>query len=348
MTPQEMLIGIDLELQKINSNVISSFEPEEKLWLLNEECKRFIKQRIRPQSNDKSLGFQDDQKRYDDLEVLATPRTLPVYAYDSNSVFAYLPANYFSLTNDRSLSKDLCGISYSPATIAVNIYTTNYKLPINSIDLFKTLQVRLNGVVIFKVSDYYPNGIPNNSSQFELIAMLIDIINNIPNFEAKYETYLDIYSSGAIIVASTNNTTFTMNNTYNISPVISADLVITTTTKNKIDPSLATIEVPNRLTKTSKHHTLLNTNFATTFHYSPISILQKGKIIIYHNKKFILSSINIDYIRRPRKISLSLNQSCELSEDVHDEIVVATAKRLAGITLNDSYRNIINENLLKE
>lgn len=353
MTPQEMLIGVDLQLEKINSNAISSFEVDEKLWFLNEECIRFIKQRVRPQSNDKQLGFQADQKRYDDLESLITSTSLSVYPnpLDSNSVFTYLPANYFSLTNDRSLTKDLCGATYNPSTSSINVFTTCYTLPTDSFDLFLTLKVYINGNIIFKVADYFPGGIPNNSSKFELISMLIDIINTIPNFEAKYENYLDKYCIGAIVVASTNNVTFTMKNNYTkVGPVANFDqnMSIVTTSLTKISSLSGSKEHENRLTKSSKHHKLLDTNFGTTFNHSPISILQQDKLIVYHNKKFILSLLNIDYIRRPRKISLSLNQSCELNEDVHDEIVAGTAKRLAGITSSDSYRNLINENLLKE
>lgn len=351
MTPQEMLIGVDLELEKVNANAISSYEVDEKLWFLNQQCLRFIKQRLRPQSNEKQLGFQADQKRYDDLESLITSATLNVYANDSNSIFTYLPANYFSLTNDRSITKDLCGATYSPATSSINVFATCYTLPTDSFDLFQTLKVYINGTIIFQVSDYFPTGIPNTSSKFELIAMLIDIINALPNFEAKYEGYLTKYCKGAIVVATTNNVTFTMKNNYTkVGPVTNFDqnMTIDTLVFTKLNSITGSKEWDNRLTKSSKHHKLLPTNFGTTFSYSPISILQQGKLIAYHNQKFILSSLNIDYIRRPRKISLSLNQSCELSEDVHDEIVTGTAKRLAGITLNDNYRNLINEDLLKE
>ena len=75
MTVKEMHIGIDMILQKVNSNVISSFEPEEKDWVLNEEVNRFIKQRLSILSNEKRLGFQDTQKRVDDLKNLITSKT---------------------------------------------------------------------------------------------------------------------------------------------------------------------------------------------------------------------------------------------------------------------------------
>lgn len=347
MTPQEMHIGIDLDLQKLNANVTSSIEPEEKDWFLTEEMFRFIKQRIRRISNDKKLGLQEDQKRYDDLEDLITTAILPVYIKDTNSVFTFLPANYFSLINDRSLTKDLCGQAYSPIVSDISLYTAFWEFPSNSTDLYKTMIIVLNSVTIFRVIDYFPNGIPNESSRFELINLIIQTFNSIANFECKYESYQDKYKKGSIVLASTNNTTFTLKNTYNVTPVDQV-FSITSTTYSKISTVVTAKEHANRLSKTELIYSQLDTSFDNTYYFSPISTLQKSKLNAWHSKKFILSGLNIDYIRRPRKISLSLNQSCELSEDVHSEIVASTAKRLAGITQSEDYKNLINENLLKE
>lgn len=343
-----MLIGVDLILQKVNSNAVSSFEDEEKLWFLNEEQIAYIKQTINPKSNPKGLGLQDGQKRYDDLENLITSASLDVYARDNDSVYAFLPANYMHLISDSSKVKDLCGATYAPSTVSSVFYSAKYQLPTNSYDLFKTLLVKINGNTVVDVSAYYPDGIPSNTSKFELLNIILELFNSVSGFEAKYEKYKDISNPGGIVIVS--NSSFTLSNVYKsgVSTTTTQVFTIDTNTLTKIQNSLGIIESPNRLCKTEDIKTLLKSNFSTTFVDSPISSLQQFKLNAYHKKNFIISQLNIDYIRKPKKISLILNQDCELNENVHQEIVNNTAKRLAAYTFNSGYNNIINENLLKE
>jgi hypothetical protein len=43
--------------------------------------------------------------------------------------------------------------------------------------------------------------------------------------------------------------------------------------------------------------------------------------INYRDESFIVTRMYYDYIRKPRTISLSLNQSCELADSTHNKIV---------------------------
>ena len=108
------------------------------------------------------------------------------------------------------------------------------------------------------------------------------------------------------------------------------------------------LQTPNRLVKTEDLFELLTSAFGKTLSKSPISSLKEDLIFVYHNQKFICPQIRIDYIRKPKKINLSLYQDCELHDSIHQEIVENTAKRIAGLTFSQVYNNIINENLNKE
>lgn len=343
-----MHIGIDLELQKVNSNVISALKPQEKDWFLTYEMYRFIKQRINPQSNEKNLGFEEDQKRYDDLEALKKTTSLSVSALSNeDAVFAYLPADYMHLTNDRSLVKDLCGLPYSPTTVATNFYITDIIIPLTVTDNYVEFKIKINGTTVYRGGDYFPTGIPTSDAVFEIFNSILDTINKLPGFECKYENFKGVYSKNRLIIAS--DTIFTLDTEHVINPTT----VVTTYTVvaknlNIINVPTNSIQSDNRLTKSSIAYRMLGTEFGTTITSSPISILRNNTLIVFHKKKFIVSKLNIEYIRRPQRISLISNQSCELNPDVHEEIVVSAAKRIAGITLNQNYRNLMNENLLKE
>ncbi len=214
--------------------------------------------------------------------------------------------------------------------------------------MFKTLLVKVNSNTIVTVVDYYPDGLPANTSQFELYNIIIEKLNAVSGIEAKFEYYKGISSPGGIVI--TSNSSFTLQNVYKsaISTTTTTTFTITTNAVTKLVNSQATQDYANRLTKTEDIETLLNTKFGTTLYHSPLSTLQQYKINAYHKKNFIISQIKIDYIRRPKKISLILNQRCELNDNVHEELVNNTAKRLAAYTFNSGYNNIINENLLKE
>lgn len=350
MTPQEMHIGIDLIMEKVNSKSIDAFEPEEKDWALNEEVLRFVKQRSSELSNDKKLGFQATQKRYDDIKSLITPVSLPTYIQNNNSVFSYLPSDYIGLINDRTVLKNLCGASYSAiGTTGVNKYVCIIPIANDATNLYSKLKIRINGVQGFSIFDY-PNlikdvtyGVTTVSYKFAVIDLVVQVLNT-NGFACKYSDFWDVSSNGAIIMV--RDVPFTVDIEYAPATIVS----VASTLKALLSFSTQTntIEKPNRLTDTEILYDLLNSSFGTTTVESPISSLERGKIILHHKQKFIPTTLNIDYIKKPRKISLSLNQACDLDESVHSEIVENTAKRLAAFTMSEAYKNIINENLLKE
>lgn len=70
MTIAEMHTQLNLRTQKINSNAFDNFLPEERDEYINLAISRFIKNRFMPESNYIGEGFEQSQKRYDDLRSL--------------------------------------------------------------------------------------------------------------------------------------------------------------------------------------------------------------------------------------------------------------------------------------
>jgi len=353
MLVQEMHIGVNQWLQKINAKETDSFKPHEIDWALNEECLRFIKQRTSTNSDPKKQGFQRTQKRYDDIEELITSSILPCYVKDNDSVFSFLPQNYFRLVNDRSVLKDLCGASLSTLTPVSNtkkVCIVPFPEPAEiASPYYASLQFKRkdNLQILFDINNYATtvSGLSSKEEKFYLINLILETINR--NFssvlEVRWETFNNTYYPNCLVFI-TDDSTFTG---INITP--GANL-----SYNAIDLVLQkynltnTKEKPNRLTNTEDLYVILNSVFGTTVAESPISSLERGRLIVHHKQRFILSFVNIQYIRKPRKIDLFLNQSCELNPNVHEEIVEATAKRISGITKGENYQQLINENLINE
>ena len=57
---------------------------------------------------------------------------------------------------------------------------------------------------------------------------------------------------------------------------------------------------------------------------------------------------DLTYICKPTQINLSLQSSCNLTNEVMEEIVANTAQRLHGIIGTDNYEKYVRENILTE
>ena len=134
MTIEEMHIAVNLGVQKIGSFQVDNLLPEEIDHELNLAQRRFIKQRYSSTSNAKQQGFEQSQKRLDDLRNLVEDFTAyenfymgPVYTSSSRGdifVDRYkLPLDYMHLLSVRSEVKDGCN---KPIQISVTNSTDHY------------------------------------------------------------------------------------------------------------------------------------------------------------------------------------------------------------------------------
>ena len=114
-----MHIAVNLGTQKIGSFQVDNLLPEEIDHELNLAQRRFIKQRYSGLSNQKGKGFEQSQKRLDDLRNLVEDyyQNLPSFmgaVYTSSSkgdVFVYrvkFPTDYMHLVNVRAKVFEIC------------------------------------------------------------------------------------------------------------------------------------------------------------------------------------------------------------------------------------------------
>jgi len=106
---KEWHILLDQELNKVNSALYDILTPQEKDIAFNKNIERFVKERYGSHSNAKQKGFEQSQKRIDDLrELVKINYNLAAYKpsvddIDYNSmVKAELPSDYCLSVNTRS------------------------------------------------------------------------------------------------------------------------------------------------------------------------------------------------------------------------------------------------------
>jgi len=357
MLVREMHIGIDIGVQKMNSEKLEDLRAEEKDWVLNEAQLRFIKNRTNRKSNQKKDGFEDTIKRYEDIEELIESVSLPVYIKDSETMFSILPYNHFLLVDSFSDIIYNCNdVIKTEIDIIKKISIVKFKE--DTVKKFKEYKLSYNDGTnltdIFNMQDYSftensptGNGLIDNEERFYIVAHILEVVNRLNDLEVYWENYNGKYYPNSFIFTTNNqnassidvNIDLTTIETYNFTDLIFKSYTTDETIKGKY---------PHRLVKTDDIRHLMQHSFGKTIYSSPLSTMSKNFLNCYHDKRFIFSKLYVEYIRKPRLISLSLNQSCSLNDKFHEEIVDEAVQLIkARINAND-YRNIINENLLKE
>ena len=83
------------------------------------------------------------------------------------------------------------------------------------------------------------------------------------------------------------------------------------------------ITSPNRFAQQDDVYIMQQDPFNKTSHLDgPLVIVNSNNIdVFYEPNNFIVNEIAISYLRKPKLMSLTINQSCELDEETHAEIV---------------------------
>lgn len=365
---QELHIAVRQGLEKIDSFQDEALFPEEIDLQLNRMQDRYIDTIL-------DNRFEDTQTTLDSLRNLVVRnKSLQAIIYNStdedfepNAVYAILPANYKTLINDRSTivsssTYPLCNDLGTPATSSITEYVAQLAFPVSSIPIpgpyFYRPQVTVNGSEVYRA----PAAIGtfnNENSKFVIINDLIQTINedNTLPYTVHWERYRNNFLKNTFFFV-TSDASF--NGQAVVVNIFQSDgsTVDSSTTDNfngtgyfiydsSAITSPITKQVANRLTEKEDIYNLLNTNtFYRTKNIEPLSTLS-NRITVYRDKSFIISNIIIDYIRKPNQISLSLDQSCELSETGAREVVDLTIEYIKLAFENPSHQGFVQDNNLR-
>ncbi|MFN9108901.1 MAG: hypothetical protein ACK5XN_02310 [Bacteroidota bacterium] len=321
MNINDMHIAIDLELNKINSNLYDIFLPQEKDYFLNRAQERFVKQRYTAISNPKQRGFEMSQKRIDDLRTLLVPNYYDKVYQLASSDFDfstkgrfYFPDDYLFLTSNRSkVYYNECG------SITQNTNTENFNVALisipNTTSTYASLVITVDGNNVFN-SSLYPE---ISSYTIEDKSLLIDLIlNNLSaNNWSFYSSFKDLTADIVGVKTTNGNITVTLGEESN-----SYNTAVKTYTYFTASGG-SDLVVPNRFIQQDDVYIVQQDPFnKTSVNDGPLCIIHNNSIdVFFEPNKFIVKEIAISYIRKPKLMSLSNNQSCELAEHTHAEIL---------------------------
>ena len=103
----------------------------------------------------------------------------------------------------------------------------------------------------------------------------------------------------------------------------------------------------NKLVEGDDLYKFRKNKFYKPYKLEPHSTLVDQFLIAYRDKSFIITDLTIDYIRKPREISLVLDQGCELAGEAPRIIVDKTVEYFKLVIENPAYRGIVQDNELR-
>ena len=361
-----MHLAIQQGVDKINSLQADMLLPEEIDIEINKSQSRFINTKY-GKNNKYREGFEQSQKRIDDLRALVTEYSAPVtFKEQYNNDFWVdqfrLPSDYYYLVNQRSelLTNNCETVGYTldddnPSSYFVmplsHLYNGN---EMNSaITMYADPANPGLGSVIINLNPgtfVYPADVQAYRD------FLLNTANLPPGIEIYFEQYGVLSFPNSFIIIIDPNLYSWFNYDSSIGNNLITKMVSTVPTStgpeditNKVVSGqyvsnglgakrITSVDAKrefafNKFIQQDDIFKLLEDPFNTTKRTSPLTTIRGEYIDIYTSDIFIIDRVKITYLRKPKQISLSLETSCELSEHTHQEIVDMTVSSiLEGIS----------------
>lgn len=367
MTIQEMHIAVNLGVQKIASFQVDNLLPQEIDYELNRAMDRFIKQRYSPMGNKYGAGFEQSQKRIDDLRNLVVDSKLESF-YLGDTVGnggeyfidrAILPKDYLFYISSYLQIGHKCGKVLIPGVDVVYPSRTRYYISI-------PLSPPSPGYTLVKISDNNDVTIIENST-----GLTFDDLMNSNNYVSGYypsnsvDEYLDtsfpnndfqqtptVDSNTLLLTRLTSIPTLKTTWVYDETQIVVENNNFSTSQTRSREIYLPTEEVISKVSLSYVQHDdifdVLVDPFNTTKRSGPKFTIQENFIDTYTDNTFISNFVYLKYIRRPSRINIIAGVGCELAEHTHQEIVEIAVKSILGNIEDPRYNTQSREVLESE
>lgn len=368
LTALDLHIEVLQGLQKVDSFQQDMFLPEEIDFHLNKQQDRFVESMV-------NKSFEDQQLRLDYIKnLIVKNRSLIVYKKQEllgeaiQGVYTPLPSNYLHLVSDRAVLARTTKCDNITEKINYVDFTENYAVvalpkPGNNSPYYKDFTIRINNVIVYKAR--------LEVTDPDYISVLVhDVLDNIDlssfttlsKDKVYWENYRGEYYPNSFIFvkdikANQSVNTIGFPSSFKIkTDTESSTGIIKQPTYQVVDRNkpfkdqgqkFTKTLVENKLSENSEIYEFRKNVFYKPSFEEPHSMLAEGCIFSYGGDSFIITDMLIDYVRKPRQISLALNQGCELAGTAPRLIVDATIEYLKLVIENPSYQAVLQDNQIR-
>lgn len=373
MTAFEAHIGVLTNIQKVNGYQENMFSPEEIDFQISRQQNRLVEEII-------AETFEDHEVARGYLLPLHVKNyKLTTYVpnanevlYEQLAVYGVLPGNYFSLINNRSKVYKSDDPLYCADISALRVDTLyqNFGERVGAIAIatplgtvapfyFKAQVIlTIGGTPTSVLTVPEELVIKSKKSVFYLVNYIQDYFTeNYPDVQVYWERFRNKTYPGKLIFVTlnTNITAVTISFLRNdSSPDTSSTVTLTETVYRRYVPITASnfpgfqISTPDNLDQESDKLYEQNINpFFRSKPSNPKTILSGNLLFAYESETFIISELVIDYVRKPKNVSINLSQGLELSGNGPQIVVDRTVEFLKMVIENPQYQAVLQDNKLR-
>lgn len=305
----------------------------------------FINQRYANKSNKKQEGFEQSQKRIDDLKSLVTVyKNKAILGTNFQNSFDYdkrallvLPEDYrFKVATRILTSADSCDKDIAPqqSSLTYYIYGIDLSTIINpNFDNF-TIRTKDGLKTIFSAK---PDLSVFTSEDFDTFKELViqesnDKILNITGLPKPFyfeNFYIYTKDNYLLVIYSTNPSgdnskllEYNNGSTWVSFPDLNSDI-----TEVCYNPQFSQIITSDRMVTHDSVYSMQADPFNKTVMDYPLAFFENNYYYtLYDKNKFVVNEIEMTYIRKPKTVSYFANVSCDLPDSTHQEIISMTAQ----------------------
>lgn len=337
---------IRLEVNKINSQLNFDFEPDEIDDIFNRLQTIHINNIFSSKGNIASEGYEMGQVRKSHL--------LPLVVEDYTDIvfntgtkgkkLFILPSDFmFYINSSVSTYFNNCGsIEKTTVTSGASFYLIPMNTNITVLDNFQIKTTATNTLL-------YSNTKPYITSK-DMGFLVDDLINTILNDYSIYwesiksnQSLVGIYNVNCIIIQATNGSAEGIKYTFDgINYITPSRITKTSTYDTPI--SGGTSRTYSTIERTFGEIQIdLNNSFRKPIPEEPLITVFNNFISLYIDDNSVVTGLSLSYLRKPKKISLSLQRDCELPDEVVQNIISECVTHLKAISESPAYQYALNE-----
>jgi len=336
LSAKEKHIYVTQGLQRQGSYRKDKQHPQAIDLALNMAESRLIKARL-IQDTQIPQRFEINQKYVSDIQMLIkTDVELPVFK-DGVKSYGVVPYDFAFLLSDSSYVIEDCqtGFTDNNETKSERVIVIPFTSAKVSAPYYQTIIASVAGINTTVTT-------PGFSTQYEKVFVVDYVLEAFKNLGVKvyWETYKDLYKQDCILIATTNLTLAVGLN-------IDGGTIVTTNIDSPVTVFKATpvgTEALNRDTKADFLTSARLSNYHKSIPISPLSIIANNQLIVFGTERFLVNRILLNYIRKPKRINLALNQGSELSPTVQEEICDVAIQILKKQIEDESYVAEVQDN----
>ncbi len=351
-----MHLQVNQRLQEVASYKRDKLFPQEIDMALNKAVYRLLEKGVDTKFQDSQINLSHVAaliKKNKINEVIVPAANDVLYEENLPSVYSLPPADLYWLINARTeviIDQFNCGVAPTLGTTTITEYVATVPfLSTGSVPYFANVVVTSTAQgVLYTSPTTITTGFNSLNSGYVVIGNILEKLYSNTGIRVYWERYRDVYAGnsfifvsglplGTVSITATGMTTTSAANTSKTYNIYDRAL-IPSITNRKV--TLAPIKVQK---EDSLYSSLKENQFYKTRPAEVIMDQTHDYFILYRDESFLVTRMYYDYIRKPRTISLALNQSCELADTTHPKIIDLAVELLRLDTKDAAYPATAND-----